>query len=173
MAAWFNKKVSEEQSAAWYDRVKQIPDEAFQKIVDTVCDNAKYFPTPQDVRNMYEEWLSSHPEKRSLHNESSCDDCSGAGDIRVLIKEGHFTRDTRFRCKACKNWEGSLGTWMPLKYRSELEHMAKYTVLPNDEYYNEENVKNKTRRLPEMSDGGTSHIRDILISVQKEDDIPF
>jgi hypothetical protein len=171
--SWFNKSEKAVNVEMWFDRVKEIPDEAFPSIVNQICDSAKYFPTPQDVRNLFEDWLASHPEKQTVHHRTWCDDCGGTGALRVRIKEKHFTRDSMYRCRACKNWEGSLGTWIPLKYRSELEHLSAVTVLEHREGDRSEQTKKHDFGIPDRPRGGVSHVSEVVAQVSANDSIPF
>lgn len=170
---WFSKTDRQVNLELWFDRIKEIPDEAFPIIVNQLCDSAKYFPTPQEVRNMFEDWRAGHPEKQAVHHRTWCDDCGGTGAIRVRIQERYFTRDTLYRCRACRNWEGSLGTWIPAKYRSEVEHLRATTIVEHREGDRDEQAEHHDFRVEEKPRGGTAHIREVICQTAKDESLPF
>jgi len=164
---WFNKSDKNVSLDLWFDRVKSIPDEAFPAIVDTLCDTSKFFPTPQDVRNMFEEWRSSNPEKQAVRHRTWCEDCGGTGAIRIRKKEGSFTRETFYRCRACKNWEGSIGLWVPAKYLSEVsEEIVMHSEKEMDDLV-------PAPCLTKNSPRGKESLKNILVKITDESDIPF
>ena len=177
LAKWFNKSEKQADPNQWYERVRDIPDEAWPTIVNHFIDTSKFFPTPQEVRNSFQEWLQSRPEKQSIRHETWCDDCGSSGALRVQIEETRGTRDTLFRCGACENWSGSLGNWIPRRRRSDLVFRKGYTVLtvevgdPDDAgvYVAQppEGLPARARRASEPS-----HIREVVPQIA-EQDIPF
>jgi len=131
---WFNKKETSVNVDMWYSRLRdRVPNESFEPVINALIDSAKYFPTPQDILNLAQDWLLSHPEKQAYHHETHCPECRSTGVIKVRAPERRasqlFHRNTFYRCKHCKNWEGRLGTWIPAKFRWELEKMRGLEIL--------------------------------------------
>ena len=134
MCAWFNKSQDKIPITLWYERLKnKVPNDAFPAVVDAIIDNSKYFPTPQEVANAGQDWLASHPEKRDVRHETYCPECNSTGHIKVNIEEKmgrhKVVRQTLFRCGACTNWEGILGTWLPREHRGRLQANQQIEVL--------------------------------------------
>ena len=60
----YTKKPTAEQMTTWYDRLKHIPDEAVNYIVENLCDSEK-LPSnmPLAWKNLWGNWKSANPTK--------------------------------------------------------------------------------------------------------------
>ena len=121
LTKWFGKKNAD--PAMWYERVRYIPNEAWMEVLDGVIDSAKFFPTPQDVKNAYSTWQVANPERMDHRHETWCGECGGIGSLEALEYHTGLKRTYTvvFRCHSCRNWEGKLGTAIPLATRQQIE----------------------------------------------------
>lgn len=120
LVTWYKRRLDAGQVDMWFDRIKHIPTEAFSSIVVDCIDNMKYFPTPNEVKELYLTWLQAHPEKRvkeSWDTMTDCPECRGAGYFtywhRIEGLSGFKVFDLTFPywyssiapCAACQNWK--------------------------------------------------------------------
>jgi hypothetical protein len=70
----------------YYDRLRHIPAEAWDDIVDSSIDRSKGFPTPGELADLFGNWLAAHPDKASSREEEStkCPFCHNKGFYDVL-----------------------------------------------------------------------------------------
>lgn len=106
LAAYYErpKAPSAESTDLWLDKVKFIPTEAVDWIMDRIMDQNETWPRnlPATMRACFEEWLFAHPEKRAYKTGSfnHCPDCND-GLFRVQKMKNGYTYDYTFACARC------------------------------------------------------------------------
>ena len=70
----------------YYDRLRHIPTEAWDDIVDSSIDRSKGFPTPGELADLFGNWLAGHPDKASKREEQDkeCPFCNNQGFYDVF-----------------------------------------------------------------------------------------
>jgi hypothetical protein len=117
LCARFGKKESKGLCEIYYRRLRKIPSKVFVDIMESVIDNYKTFPSPQDIKNAWHDWLDNHPESKVQKYIVPCQYCDGKGWLEYIATEsGHAfyhklkgltqCRYKRIaRCGHCVNWE--------------------------------------------------------------------
>lgn len=112
----------------YYDELNEIPEFVFAAICRDYRKNNKpspgYFPTPNDLLKIWQEWQRQHPEKLALeYNRESCDYCAGTGKLfgwKIPDRLGYLARYI-FRCGHCGNWSYALSSDVPMAKVQDLE----------------------------------------------------
>jgi hypothetical protein len=105
LCVFFEKKEPKHQSIdKWFDRVKAIPTECVQHIVNRIKDDHDTYPKNivKTFWAQYHDWLELHPEKKAYDRKLACSECESTGLIHVQKKNerGKFV-DYTFRCGRC------------------------------------------------------------------------
>lgn len=112
MCRRWRQKIDENQASILYERIRFIPDEPFNEIVEQMIEEMRYFPLIGDFKRAWDEWLISHPERVMNEPEEvyECSICDGSGVIGVRIYTGikyhgkPIWYDHAFPCGYCKNF---------------------------------------------------------------------
>lgn len=130
MAAWFNKKLTDDQKAILIEKTSHIPSEALIDITERVINHEKFFPTPAQLDEGWEGWKKSNPHKveRKYTERVWCDECGGTGliGLKWIGKKTGLPYEGSARCARCNNWRAILGEncQLPITTRSELMRMG-------------------------------------------------
>ena len=109
----------------WFDKVKSIPNEAATWICNYIERTQTSLPRniPMAIKEGWDEYLRSNPNKRALNDQASCKDCGGRGllwyrqaDERTGMKYTHVCR-----CAKCDNWQRHVGQLAVRERRSKDE----------------------------------------------------
>lgn len=165
LKAWFNKKLSSEQEDQWFEKIHFIPSEAWVDIVDTLTSSAKFFPTPDIVKDAWRDWLQSHPESMARETERTwCDECEGEGIFSIWYQDYVVSKDqippgkdpnkyiswfrTFVPCGQCSNWKRQFptkGSSRPKRFYTKLDILSKGWRL-TDPYFDGNKLKTPTER---------------------------
>lgn len=154
---FFNRKANDDQIDMYYDKLKFIPNEAWDDIIDTITDNQKAMPTPRDFKDRWEEWRGGHKDKSvNEFGETYCHECNGHGFYPFwYIPDDMFGKHADWenplhiyeavsRCPRCENWKRTLNCGCIMKTKAELTEMGyrleepdclkvKLTIIPMDD----------------------------------------
>jgi hypothetical protein len=106
LCSYYERKAIPTESARdlWYAKIRNIPDESAQWIVNRIQDTQEAFPRnlPAMIWGMYREWLDSHPDKQARQQRVKCPDCNGDGYVFVItIDKESNPHEYVFRCPVC------------------------------------------------------------------------
>ena len=157
LSDWFGKRLTESQLDLMFDRLKNVPGEAYVDIVGEYIDNSKptpgNFPNPKDVLSKYWFWRKDHPEKVRAFEKQECSDCMGSGllVVKYMDESVGYIVEAIVRCASCRNWMEHFHPKGPalIKFKSELESLG-LEVLPDPEKY--KRIIARRSSLAEMAD---------------------
>ena len=90
LADFFGKRINESQHLLYYDELKNIPTQIFEKIVSDIIRTKKpmpsNFPSIDELRQAWYVWLQAHPEKQVRVERPWCDECGGTGYIEIWFQ---------------------------------------------------------------------------------------
>ncbi len=99
---YYERKEPREQALdLWFTEVKHIPDEPLDWMRTQITNRHEFYPKnlPVVMRELWQQWLEDHPNRRMHRNgDSNCKDCEGTGII-TLYREGYRYV---FRCGKCR-----------------------------------------------------------------------
>jgi len=98
---YFNLKLSPEKYQTYLKRLRYIPDAAFDKIVDCIYDNEKYFPKISDFKKYLKTANAPKEEENSeIKVNPDCHHCNDTGFVIVKYPKDQKLKDFRFatRC---------------------------------------------------------------------------
>jgi len=80
LAAYYGVKTPGSKTVdLWFDMVQNIPAEALPWIERKIYQDQDSLPRnlPKAIRELFEAWLQTHPEKRAFVQDRNCPDCDG------------------------------------------------------------------------------------------------
>ena len=116
-------KIQNVADAAW-NYLDHIPDNAWQPMAAIASESWEGWPRnfTKSVRELYMRWQAEAKVQRSVRD---CEYCNGNGFFsgvkHIEVKTGKFQGYSHtWRCGACRNWFGLLGTNIPEAYPLEI-----------------------------------------------------
>lgn len=127
-------RVQDQVDASW-KYMEHIPENAWRGIARLAAEAWESWPRnfPRSVKELYGTWGR---QERYTRNSTDCEYCNGIGffsaskwaDVRADLTIRYVYT---FRCKACKNWVGKVGTKIPALYPLEaIQEGYHVTVFP-------------------------------------------
>jgi len=112
LAKWYKKSLSDDQFDILFQRIGHIPIEALNDIVETLIDNKKYFPTPDEIKKEWYNWRRLNPDKSTDEVHDECPHCHGKGYLiytpnTLGNKQYPGLYEYQARCGHCENWRNS------------------------------------------------------------------
>ena len=94
---------------AWFTRLKFIPSEPWEVIIDGLYETAKMPPTIGEIKQAYFDWLRENPDREHKPSKEPqyCPDCCGRGVFDVRVPDPMYGRRGALEhwcCSACENW---------------------------------------------------------------------
>ena len=116
------KKLADSTAHVYYEELSDIPEEPFKIVIKKIISSGKFYPTPDDIRGLYSEWLREHPERIiSDRVDEFCAECGGKGFLEYEIDElGHHVRIAQ--CKYCQNYPMANG--VPKLSKQDIENLG-------------------------------------------------
>ena len=182
MKKWFNKKMTPEQEDEWFEKIRFIPSEAWSDIVDSLTSSAKFFPTPDVVKEAWRDWLQAHPESMAREKDRPwCDECEGEGLFsiwyqdyvvpKIQIPPGKDPNNyiSWFRsfvpCGECSNWKRHFptkGHSRPKRFYTRLDILSKGWRLTDPAFDNSNKLKTPAERdLPTLGDRALQDMNEV------------
>ena len=109
---WFKKTLDDDQMEMWLDKVRNIPTEPFNKIIDELIDQGRpnsFLPTPEDMRKKWFNWLAINPERVHKAKEF-CPECDSTGALEYWLWKTGSIYGYHCGCAKCENWRNVFPT---------------------------------------------------------------
>jgi len=135
ISMYFDRKYPSSESVdLWFDKTRNIPDEALEHVYDHIT--GQFDSPPRNMgnafRDAWENYKNSNPHKIVAVSEK-CPECKSGGLLWARKKtELGYVAEFVFRCAFCNNWRNHYanGTEVPAVSRLRLEQTGFKNILP-------------------------------------------
>ena len=121
------EKYSDRMAVGYY-YLKHIPAQAWEPMVQMAVDKWENWPRNwvKAIKELYHAWQN---EAKVVRKITDCDYCNSNGFFSGVkwaeVKPGKFSSYSyTWRCGACRNWFGVLGTKVPMSWPLEVKSMG-------------------------------------------------